>query len=252
MIDTYKTHMDELYQQKKAWYKTKAGIIFLSILGIIGLISLLFIALTGYYLLKIKKGEFAYLAQEFNSSENKNTSNYQTVDNPEKLIRSFNPTIGSKNAQIQIIMFIDFECPSCQKAYQPFKEATEKFGDIINITFKHFPLESIHPNALAAANAAACAAEQNKFWEYYDMLFTQKKLEKTNFKSYAQKLGLNTASFDSCLETEKYRENIETDMLDGASIGIRATPTYIVNNIKIEGVLSQEDWSNILLQFLQK
>ncbi|MBI2029823.1 thioredoxin domain-containing protein [Candidatus Gottesmanbacteria bacterium] len=81
------------------------------------------------------------------------------------------PSTGLDNAPITLIEYSDFECPYCIRAYPTVKEVLKQYGDKIKFSYKNFPLSSIHPNAQKAAEAAACASEQGKFWEYHDKLF---------------------------------------------------------------------------------
>lgn len=81
------------------------------------------------------------------------------------------PSVGPDNAPITLIEYSDFECPYCIRAYPTVKEVLKQYGDKIKFSYKNFPLSSIHPNAQKAAEAASCAAQQGKFWEYHDKLF---------------------------------------------------------------------------------
>lgn len=170
----------------------------------------------------------------------------------QKLIRSFNPTFGSAQAPVKIIAFIDFECPYCQKSYPFFKQLMEEHSDVVQVIFKHFPIGSIHQDALGAGLASACAHEQGKFWEYHDMLFTQKVLDVNSLVTYADTTGLDPEKFRNCLDSEKYLGAIQQDMEDGAAVGVRGTPTFIVNNKKVEGVLETQLWERVIINALQK
>jgi protein-disulfide isomerase len=198
------------------------------------------------------------LAEEFNPEFTKDPNTKTSdafgviVDQPEQYIHAANPTTGGENAPVQIIMFIDFECPYCQRSYPIVKELTQRYGDVIELIFKHFPLESIHPDALPAARGASCADDQGAFWPYYDVLFTSRQLDEASLLSHADTLGLDIQTFSTCLNSQKHEQEIEQDLLDGIDIGVRGTPTYVVNGIKIEGVLSKEIWDAVILEQLQK
>ena len=244
-------------QTKKPWYKTIGGITFLSFLGVITLGGTVFFGLVGYYSWQINHGNINTLVEEFKSEFStdtslKNTKNLDViVKNSNQYIRSSNPTNGSKDAPVRIIMFVDFECPFCARAHPIIKELEDRYGDALQIIFKHFPIESIHPDAVPAAHAASCASEQDAFWEYHDTLFYTQKLDEVSLLDHAKTLGLDAQQFAECLNTQKYTQAIEQDLFDGIDVGVRGTPTYIVNDIKIEGVIYKETWDEIILEQLQ-
>jgi len=167
-------------------------------------------------------------------------------------IRPNNPTFGDAAAPITIVAFLDFECPFSQESYPIFKEAALKYEPVIQVIFKHFPLSTIHPSSLDASLAAECAREQNKFWDYYNAVFEQKKLTKTSLSTYAKELGLNEKIFTACLDGKKFVNQVQQDLRDGLELGVRGTPTYFVNNKKIEGVMTKEQWDNIILKEMEK
>lgn len=241
--------------KQPVWYKTRAGIIFLSILGVLAIGGIGFAGMTGYYILKIRSGEGDALAsvfnEEFTAAGNLSAKDKVIVD-AAGLIRAHNPTLGSAASPITIIEFIDFECPFCQKEYPVFTQVIDTYGSAVRIVFKHFPLSNIHPNATAAAFAAACADEQKKFWEYYDLLFTEKQLDSASLFSYADILNLNKTTFENCLASERLAPQIQQDFEDGIVAGVRGTPTYFLNNRKIEGAIPFDMWEELILAELQK
>lgn len=192
------------------WYRTRAGKIFLSILFTVLILVLGFFTLTGYYVWQIKFGIGAekleqQLNPKFTSNPSKSnlSSANATPKDLTKLIYPTAPILGSDKAPITIFAFINFECPFSQEGYPIFKEITEKYAPIIKIVFKHLPIESIFPNAMTAHLASTCAAEQGKFWEYYDLLLINKKLEQSTLLDYADKLNLNKQKFENCLDSKK-------------------------------------------------
>lgn len=151
------------------------------------------------------------------------------------------PAMGSSSAAITMVEFSDFQCPFCGAFFsQTFPQVEKNYIDSgkIRFVFKNMPLTSIHPNALEAALAAQCANEQSKFWQYHDWLFTNQnswvELNDTDatmaFKQYASMLGLDTSSFDSCLDSKKYSSAVSKDAQDGATYGATGTPTFFIGN----------------------
>ncbi len=146
------------------------------------------------------------------------------------------PSKGPANAPITLVEFADFQCPFCrqweQQTYQPL---LDKYAGKIRIVYRDFPLTQIHPNALPAAEAAQCANEQGKFWEFHDKLFEGQDLSPAIYDQYAQELGLSMTQFDQCVSTEKYKAAIEADSQFAEQLGINSTPTFFINGLAIVG-----------------
>jgi protein-disulfide isomerase len=105
----------------------------------------------------------------------------------------------------------------------------------VKIVYKDFPLP-IHQNAQKAAEASRCAAEQGKYWEYHDLLFTNNTtLAPDNLKKFAADLQLNTAQFDPCLESGKYAQAVAKDLEEGTRVGVSGTPAFFVNGRFLSG-----------------
>lgn len=151
-------------------------------------------------------------------------------------IISARPILGNPTASIKVIEYSDIQCPACKFAATYPQRLENEFGDKISIEFKHFPL-SFHKFAFDAAMAAECANDQGKFWEFLEMGFSnQDKLTKTDLKKYAKELGLNTSSFNACLDTSAKREIVDEHMREGYAKGIPGTPTFFVNDKMITTV----------------
>lgn len=145
------------------------------------------------------------------------------------------PWLGSKDAPITIQVFIDFQCPYCKTAISTLKDLLAKKKENIRIVARDFPLPS-HPDAAMAARAAACADDQDCYWEYHDLLFdNQQKLDVTSLRGYAAALGLDTTRFDRCLEDGSGKAEVEKDMTEAALAGINSTPGIIINGFYLSG-----------------
>jgi len=147
------------------------------------------------------------------------------------------PVLGPENAPVTIVEFSDFQCPFCQRFNdQTLGPLRDKYGDKIKIYFRHFPLESIHPQARNGSQAALCANEQGKFWEMHDELFlTQDLISVDNSKTLAKKLGLDAEKFAKCLDSNQFDSVINTDLQDGSSYGVSGTPTFFINGWRLVG-----------------
>ncbi len=138
---------------------------------------------------------------------------------------------GSPSSNVFVIEYSDFECPFCARAYtDAIAGIKSSYSDEeVAVIYRHFPLNSIHPNAQKAAEAAECAGEQGKFVEMHDMLFELGVAGgSATYKSYASQLGLDTAKFNSCLDSGKYASKVSSDLQEGSSLGIQGTPGFFV------------------------
>ena len=145
------------------------------------------------------------------------------------------PVLGDSDANIHVIEFSDFECPFCSRAatgtVAEMKSSSLFTDGEINFHFRHFPLNSIHPNAQAAAEASECANRQGEFWAYHDLLFAnQRALDTTSLKSYAGQLGLDQGEFDSCLDDREAKAKVDADLKSATDAGGRGTPYFVIYN----------------------
>ncbi len=235
----------------------RLGTIVAAIAVFISLTVLAFLIMVGYYVWQIKFGDATKLEQTFRSAislaEGLPISDAEaTKQQINQTITPANPRFGNENAPVTVVAFIDFECPFCQAEYATFEQVMETYEPAVRFVFKHFPLQSIHPQSVDASLAAACADEQDRFWPYYDLLFTKKMFDRDALISYAQSLNLNTTAFTACLDTKKYATQVETDFNDGVSLGVRGTPTFFVNDKKIEGAATKQIWDTVILEELKK
>jgi len=138
--------------------------------------------------------------------------------------------------KVELVVFEDFECPFCAKHAPNLKIFQNRFPKSVRLVFKHFPLNSIHPNAQLASEAALAAHAQGKFWEMHDKMYAnQKALAKDDLLRYAQELNLNMKKFRTALETRQYKGAVETDARHGNAVGIRSTPTVLLNGRQYQG-----------------
>ena len=153
------------------------------------------------------------------------------------------PALGQADAPVVIVEFSDFQCPYCARfAQQTFPQLKREYIDTgkARLVFRDFPL-SFHQNAMSAAEAAQCAYEQDAFWEMHDKLFANQREwagsadAKQVFINYAEELGIDLERFRECLDSERYREEIQGDFKDGVSYGVRGTPTFFINGQKLVG-----------------
>ena len=133
---------------------------------------------------------------------------------------------GSATAKVTIVELSDFQCPACKGAESVVKGLLEKYPDQVRLVYRHFPLEQIHKNAMAAAEVAEAAETQGKFWQMHQVLFERQEEWAENrdkLDEYKQELGVVAGD---------YKSRSETDVEDGIKLGVNATPTFFVNGIK--------------------
>ncbi len=150
-------------------------------------------------------------------------------------IEDNDPVLGDRDADISIVEFSDFQCPFCARAFfgavTDFKNSDYFKNGEVNFVYKHFPLNSIHPYAQKAAEASECANRQDMFWEYHDTLFAnQNALDINSLKSYAVQVGLNTGTFDTCLDGNEAKSEVSKELAQATAAGGRGTPYFVIVN----------------------
>ena len=157
------------------------------------------------------------------------------------------------SSKVVIVAFSDFECPFCQRGEQTITSLFQKYNGQVVLVFKNFPLTTIHPNAFNSALAAECAREQEKFWEYHDMLFSHNQaLSVPDLKAYAGQLGLDQESFDVCLDSQRYASDIQIDTAIGRQLGVSSTPTFFINGLKLVGSQPESEFVKVIESELSK
>ncbi len=139
------------------------------------------------------------------------------------------PAKGKLDAAVTVVEFTDYQCPTCAQAQPVLEKLIAEYGDRVRFVVRDFPLQ-MHPEARKAAEAAEAAREQGKYWDFTAILFrNQSALKPEQLKQYAQVLGLDRAKFDAALETGRFADKVERDLLDGEKFGVSGTPTFFVN-----------------------
>lgn len=147
---------------------------------------------------------------------------------------------GPANARIQIHEFSDFQCPACQNASAVMEKLFHQYQGRLRLVFHHFPLK-MHAWAMPAHQSAECAAMEGKFWPYHDLLFSKQKEwsvlknPKEAFRNYAAQVGLDSRTFDACLDQNLSQKGVLDDAALGNSRSVRSTPTFFVNDRVVIG-----------------
>lgn len=144
--------------------------------------------------------------------------------------------LGPADARVVFVEYGDYECPYCLEASSIVQEIKDRFGDRIRYVFRHFPIQTSHPNALIAAEAAEAAGAQGMFWEMHNTLFAhQGRLDLEHLVEYAAGLGLDVDRFRAELEAGTHREKVEEQFRSGVRSGVNGTPTFFINGARYEG-----------------
>lgn len=149
------------------------------------------------------------------------------------------PVRGPADAPVVLVEYADFECPYCQQTQPTLDKIEAAFKGKIAFAYKDTPLP-MHPHAEKAAEAAHCAGQQGKFWEYHDLLFASKQLEVAQLKEQARKLGLDGEVFDKCLDSGAQTARVQEQLHEAESLGIQGTPSFFINGHFMSGMLDYD------------
>jgi len=154
------------------------------------------------------------------------------------------PTKGNPNAKITIVEFSGYDCPFCARfARETMKKILSNFS--VKFVLKDFPVHG----EVKAHEAANCAMEQGKYWEYHDILFERQgewRKNDSKFVEYAKELGLDVDKFKACLDSGKYRQEVLEDKQEGIELGVTGTPTFFINGKKVVGSLPYKEFEKII------
>lgn len=168
-------------------------------------------------------------------------------------------TLGNPNAPVKIVEYADFQCPFCRQYWQDIEpQIIDQYVKTGKVFYEYRSVgEFLGPESAAAAQAAYCAGDQGKFWQYHDTLFSNLTGENvgdfTNDKlqQYAATVGLDETAFNDCLSSGKYAARLQQDVQDAKAAGVKATPSLVVNGKLIEGLLSFDAYQKAIDAALQ-
>jgi protein-disulfide isomerase len=189
----------------------------------------------------------AYQQQQQNQVQQRQQAFVQQMrTNPQEVIGN-SPVAGATSAKAVLIEFSDFQCPYCGTASKDLKKIIAKHKNNLTLVYKHFPLTSIHSQAMPAAKVAWAAQQQGKFWEYQEALFAnQKILSDRTYLDIATKLNLDMDKFAQDREiAEKF---IQEDMQLGDKLGLTGTPFFVMSSDNFSGAVQLSDIDKLLSQ----
>lgn len=196
----------------------------------------------------VKKAEEAQKKQQEEESKPKKIEGVSPDDDA---------VLGNKNAPITIVEFTDYQCPYCERHFsETFPQLKKEYIDTgkVKLIVRDFPL-NFHQNAMDAAIAAECAGDEGdaKYFEMHHKLFeNQNALAVNDLKKYAKEIGLNESRFNTCLDTQKYKSEVEKDLKDGQKYGVSGTPGFFINGWFLRGAMPFASFQQIIDQELNK
>lgn len=178
---------------------------------------------------------------------------------PSPVIFTWGTTKGSPDAPLTLFEYSDFQCSHCQEfaltTQKQLEEAYIATGKV-RLVFKHYVVNG--NESMNAALASECAAEQNRFWPYYDLLMqiqaspSEEDLTVAKLESLAQELDLDMESFCTCLESEKYKEKVNGDKEEAQALGISGTPAFIIDGGLATGNPPFETFQEVIERLLEE
>ena len=160
--------------------------------------------------------------------------------------------MGNKTAPVTLVMFSEFQCPFCKRVKPTLDKIFADYGDKVRLIFKHNPLP-FHKDAFPASEAALCSNDQGKFWEMHDKLFdNQRALGADDLKKYAGEIGLDAGKWQKCMDSHKYKAQIEADQELAGKVTARGTPNTFVNGRKLTGAKPFEEFKTVIDEELKK
>jgi predicted DsbA family dithiol-disulfide isomerase len=169
------------------------------------------------------------------------------LEAPRYEVAADGPSKGPADARITIVEFSDFQCPYCQRSVATMEQVLAKYPGDVRLVYRHLPLDRIHPHARGAAEAAACADEQGRFWDYHDKLFQNNRaLAKEDLLRYASETGLDAQRFKACFEEHRFKDKVEADLQAARTVGISGTPAFVVNGILLSGAQPAEEFFEVI------
>ena len=158
-------------------------------------------------------------------------SGVESVDTTFHLVTTTGrPARGPDTAPVTIVEFTDYECPYCRKYFlNTLPLVFGQYGDRVRYVVMNYPIPALHPDALSAAEAAECAADQGRFWDYHDQLFLTTGLDRATLGSIAARVHLDSTLFARCVDTRATAARVQDHMAQARALGVRGTPTFFIN-----------------------
>jgi len=163
------------------------------------------------------------------------------------------PSRGAADAPVTIVEFEDFQCPFCKKAQGTLEQVLLRYKDKVRVVHRDFPLQPLHPASQKAHEAARCAEEQGKFWEYRDLLYKNAPAAAPEqLNDYASRTGMDVTAFKQCLDSGKFKLVVQKDETEGNRLGVQGTPAFFINGRLLSGAQPENEFARVIDEELNK
>jgi protein-disulfide isomerase len=157
------------------------------------------------------------------------------------------PSKGPDNAPVTIVEFSDFHCPFCRGVQPTLQQVLQKYPNDVRLVYKHFPIDSLHPQARRVAEASWCAQQQNRFWQFHDAVYANPPdASAAAIKSFATTAGLDMNAFDTCVASGRAEPIVQAHIDEGTHYGVSGTPGFFVNGRLLSGAVPFKSFSEII------
>jgi protein-disulfide isomerase len=163
------------------------------------------------------------------------------------------PSLGPSDAPVTIVEFSDFQCLDCKRVLATVVQLRSRYRDKVRLVFRDFPRDEVHARARRAAEAARCANDQHKFWEYHDLLFANApRATSEDLQAYAQKAGLDVAKFEQCVSSGTHAATVQKDVDEARRLGVMDAPAFFVNGRFVSLALPMESFVRVIDEELSR
>jgi protein-disulfide isomerase len=184
--------------------------------------------------------------QDFTKSLREELGFENDLEAPKFDLTAKGPTQGPADAPVTLVEFADYECPFCKATEPVVKQVLARYPTQVKLVFKNFPIDS-HPKARPAAEAALCAEEQGKFWQFHDALFEKSpQIGPDELGPIATGVGIDAAKLDECAKAKKFASKIDADLAEGKKAGVAGTPAFFVNGASIASGRTVDDFARAI------
>jgi protein-disulfide isomerase len=237
------TSLDQPIKNSRPWYRRWWGVVVIVLAIAFGLVVTFYFARV-WYLIQTGMINPASLANSQQAGPINSVSGptFATTDDPAK---------GAAKPVIVIVEFSDFQCPFCKEVAPVLDQIVKDYGKYVRVIYRDFPLANDHPGAVLAALAGQCAHEQGKFWPMHDLIYAnQAAITEVGLKKFATQIGIDSIQFGTCLQSQKYLNEIQQDYDEGWAAGVRATPTLFINGQMHTGVVTYNELRQFVVSYL--
>ena len=157
------------------------------------------------------------------------------------------PVRGAAGAPVTLVEFSDFHCPFCKRVQGTLQQILDRYPGKVRHVFRDFPVDGLHPQARPAAEAARCAQDQGKFWEYHDALFSNPpRATPDDLRRYAEQAALDVPAFERCVAAGTHRAKVQREYEEGVRLGVTGTPAFFVNGRLLSGAQPLEAFARLI------